>query len=202
MFAAIKTLISKWLGRKSSENKNQYDSQSDISTFAIAQDDVVLSIKQAGPDGVDNKYSDLVPFDENLLERSRTQWQFGDWDSLAGLNRESLQHHPDRAKLALLGAAGCMQKNQMSEARQLIQLAQGWGVSRTLVAQILASGVHNSLACASSLAGQQGRAFQHFESAIAIGAPGMDAKLVARARIHEQLQQLSFSTDTQTDRRT
>jgi hypothetical protein len=21
----------------------------------------------------------LVPYDENLLERSRTQWQFGDW---------------------------------------------------------------------------------------------------------------------------
>ena len=25
----------------------------------------------------------LVPYDENLLERSRTQWQFGDWERLA-----------------------------------------------------------------------------------------------------------------------
>jgi hypothetical protein len=27
----------------------------------------------------------VVPYDENLLERARTQWQFGDWQSLASL---------------------------------------------------------------------------------------------------------------------
>ncbi len=43
-----------------------------------------------------------VPYDENLLERARTQWQFGDWASLMKLERDTLQHHPDRAKLALL----------------------------------------------------------------------------------------------------
>ena len=31
----------------------------------------------------------LVPYDENLLERSRTQWQFGDWESLAKLERDT-----------------------------------------------------------------------------------------------------------------
>jgi hypothetical protein len=52
----------------------------------------------------------LVPYDENLLARSRTQWQFGDWESLAKLDRDALQHHPDRAKLALLAAAGHLQQ--------------------------------------------------------------------------------------------
>ena len=33
----------------------------------------------------------FVPYDENLLERSRTQWQFGDWASLAKLERHTLQ---------------------------------------------------------------------------------------------------------------
>ena len=39
----------------------------------------------------------VVPYDETLLERSRTQWQFGDWESLTLLARDTLQHHPDRA---------------------------------------------------------------------------------------------------------
>ena len=50
--------------------------------------------------------SHMVPYDENLLERSRTQWQFGDRASLAALDQTTLQHHPDRAKLTLLAAAG------------------------------------------------------------------------------------------------
>lgn len=31
----------------------------------------------------------VVPYDENLLERSRTQWQFGDWESLTTINRDN-----------------------------------------------------------------------------------------------------------------
>ena len=31
----------------------------------------------------------VVPYDENLLERSRTQWQIGDWESLAKLERDT-----------------------------------------------------------------------------------------------------------------
>ena len=31
-----------------------------------------------------------VAFDENLLERTRTQWQFGDWESLSSISKESL----------------------------------------------------------------------------------------------------------------
>jgi hypothetical protein len=38
----------------------------------------------------DDAHAHLVPFDENLLERSRTQWQFGDWASLATLDRDTL----------------------------------------------------------------------------------------------------------------
>jgi len=31
----------------------------------------------------------LVPYDENLLERTRTQWQFGDWQSRTKMNRDT-----------------------------------------------------------------------------------------------------------------
>ncbi len=134
----------------------------------------------------------LVPYDENLLERARTQWQFGDWESLAQLNRDTLQHHPDRAKLALLAAAGRLQTDDIAEARQFVHLAQDWGVSKRLVSQVLAAGVHNSLGRAAALAGQQARALKHFESAIVIGTPGADIRLLAQARIGKQLQQLGL----------
>ena len=45
------------------------------------------------------------PYDEGLLDKAKTQWQRGDWDSLALLQRDALEYHPDRAKLALLAAA-------------------------------------------------------------------------------------------------
>ena len=48
----------------------------------------------------DDSRAKNLPCDENLLERARTQWQFGDWNSFAQLDRDTLQHHPDRAKLA------------------------------------------------------------------------------------------------------
>jgi predicted O-methyltransferase YrrM len=136
----------------------------------------------------------VVPYDENLLDRARTQGQFGDWQSLAQLNRDSLQHHPDRAKLTLLAAAGRLQTGQDAEARQFIRLAQDWGVSKKLISQILIAGVHNSIGRAAAIGNQQHRALQHFESAITIGTPGSDAKLLTQARTGEQLHQLGLPT--------
>lgn len=133
-----------------------------------------------------------VPYDENLLERARTQWQFGDWESLAQLNRDTLQHHPDRAKLALLAAAGRLQTDKIDEARQYIRLAKDWGVSKKLLARILAAGVHNSLGRAAAIAGEHPRALQHLQSAIATGSPGSEARLLAQARISQQYQQLGL----------
>ena len=31
----------------------------------------------------------VVPYDENLLERASIQWQFGDWQSLTKMNRDT-----------------------------------------------------------------------------------------------------------------
>ncbi|MGI9210908.1 MAG: hypothetical protein ACR2HF_00380, partial [Methylococcaceae bacterium] len=38
----------------------------------------------------DTRMGEPVAYDEYLLEKSRTQWQFGDWNSLAKLDRETL----------------------------------------------------------------------------------------------------------------
>lgn len=131
--------------------------------------------------------SHLVPYDENLLERARTQWQFGDWHSLAKLDRDTLQHHPDRAKLALLAAAGRLQIGQDSEARQYIRLAQDWGCSKKQISQVLISGVHNTIGMAAAIGGQQQRSALHFEKAISVGSPSSDIQLLTQARTVHQV---------------
>ncbi len=136
--------------------------------------------------------SSIVPYDENLLERSLTQWQFGDWASLAALDRDTLQHHPDRAKLALLAAAGHAQQGQAEQARQFTRLAQDWGCSKKLITQVLISGVHNTLGRASASGGYQARALKHFGNSIAIGGPGGETTLLAQARSAHQIHQLGL----------
>lgn len=140
---------------------------------------------------------ELLPRDDNLLECARTQWQFGDWDSLAKLERDSLQHHPDRAQLALLAAAGRLQTGQLDEARAYIRLAQDWGVSNRLVSQMLVAGVHNSLGRAAAIAGQQTRALKHFESSIFVGAPSSPINLLANIRIQKEIKEFCQLTDSQ-----
>lgn len=134
----------------------------------------------------------VVPYDENLLERARTQWQFGDWQSLTRLDRDTMQHHPDRAKLALLAAAGQLQAGGLGLARQFIRLAQDWGCSSKLLVQILAAGVHNSLGRAAAHEGSYARAYTHFEKAIRLGSPGSATRLLAQARAGEQFAQLGL----------
>ena len=135
----------------------------------------------------------LVAYDENLLERSRIQWQFGDWSSLVAISRDTLQHHPDRAKLALLVAAGHQALGHAAEARQYARLAIEWGCSKKLVSQILIAGVYNTLGRAAAINGEGPRALKHFQASIATGTPGSDIRLLTQARAGEQLKQIGLS---------
>jgi len=129
----------------------------------------------------------------SLLAQASTQWQIGDWHSLAKLQRDTLQHHPDRAQLAMLAAAGRLQMGKDAEAKPLIRLAQEWGASKQDIGQMLIAGVHRSLGRAAELGNQKQRALQHFENAILIGTPGADTKLLTQTRTGEQLSQLGLS---------
>jgi hypothetical protein len=88
------------------------------------QEATVLEATATTTPSTNNNPTPAVPYDETLLERARTQWQFGDWPSLAALTRDTLQHHPDRAKLALLAAAGHQQLGDTAAAQQFTHLAQ------------------------------------------------------------------------------
>jgi len=134
----------------------------------------------------------LVPYDENLLDRARTQWLFGEWEGLCSLSRETLLHHPERAKLALLAAAGFLQTGNFVEAKQFIYLAQDWGVSKKFLSQILISGVHNTLGRSYLARGEDKLALNHFEDAVHLVQPRADRRLHGESRAIRQAVQVGL----------
>lgn len=187
MFVKVKTLLRKWFGSVSpdGEKRTPRADQSTADVIVEHGDDSVRNFPQRSS-------SELVPYDESLLERSRTQWQFGDWASLTRLDRDTLQHHPDRAKLALLAAAGHQARGNTAEAHKFTRLAIDWGCSKKLVSQILIAGVQNTLARAAAISGQSERALKHFQGAMRTGSPQGDLRLLTQARLVEQLGQLGI----------
>jgi tetratricopeptide (TPR) repeat protein len=186
MPGTLRTLLASWRGSSGpAPGGIDSSSQSESVVLAHIEDSSNRSTHTAS----------AVPYDEQLLERARAQWQFGDWESLLKLDADSLQYHPDRAKLALLAAAAFLQTQNTANARKFIRLAQGWGCGKKMLSQILASGVHNSLGRAAVLMGQEARALKHFEHAIVTGTPGSESKLLAHARLNEQVKQISSSVD-------
>lgn len=132
----------------------------------------------------------LVPYDEHLLEQSRTQWQLSDWASLANLSRDTLQHHPDRAKLALLAAAGQIQSNNTVAAQQFIRLAQDWGCTKKMVSQVLVAGVYSTLGRATLMAGDRQRAMAHYKTAASVANQKANSSLLAETHIMRETQRL------------
>ena len=130
-------------------------------------------------------------YDETLLERARTQWQFGEWERLVALTEAQLWQHPERAKLALLAAAGRFQTGAKLDARKFLRLAEDWGCSRRLIAQTLISGAHNSLACANALLARAHAADAHFRQAATVGGVPGDPELLADIRARRQRERAS-----------
>lgn len=133
----------------------------------------------------------FVPYDENLLEQSRAQWQLGDWGGLTQLTREALQHHPDRAKLALLAAAGQLQNNNISAAQQFIRAALDWGCSKKMVSQVLVSGVYSTLGNAAIATGDKQRALSHFKTAASVGNQKANSILLAETQVMRETSRLA-----------
>jgi hypothetical protein len=131
----------------------------------------------------------VVRYDERLLERSRTQWQFGDWQSQARQVRATMKYHPVRAKLALLPAVGLSATGNAMEARKYTPPVLEWGCRKKLVRQILIAGVHNILGRAAAVSRQGRCALQHFQGSLQLGAPHNDVRLLSRAGVTQQLSQ-------------
>mgnify|MGYP005848835797 CR=1 FL=1 len=153
-----------------------------------ARDVSAIPRETAGPDRTQHDEApvsveaETVPYDEALLDAARTQWQFGDWMSLAALDAARIEHHPERARLALLAAVGRFQCADLNEAHRYIRLAQDWGISSGLVDQVLISGTHNLLGCVRAALGSHEKARQHFADAVRLSGVSGDARLLTRIR--------------------
>jgi FkbM family methyltransferase len=134
-----------------------------------------------------------LPADAGLLDRCRTQWQFGDWSALAALRREDVEVHPDRAKLAMLAAAGHQQLGDIPSAKAWAGLVRAWGGDRKLLARLLVGGVYNTLGKAAAAHGQDVRALAHFQQAVK-GAGG-DESLLVQARSVREVARLGLLQD-------
>jgi FkbM family methyltransferase len=130
--------------------------------------------------------------DDSAMERARTQWLYGDWDSLSAIDVAALSGHPDRAKLALLAAAGQLQAGELQAARALLRRAADWGCNKRLVSQVLVASVHNVLGRAASIAGREEKARVHFEQSIATVAPSTDTRLLGHARSVREMVRLGM----------
>lgn len=125
----------------------------------------------------------LLPAEEEgLFERARLLWQTGDWPALAALDRRPLADHPDRARLALLAAAGAAQTGDLAAARRQAQRALDWGCARGLVARVLVAGLYNSLGRVASLIGDEDRAAGYFDSAVTLAMPGHEGTALGQTR--------------------
>lgn len=134
----------------------------------------------------------MVPYNTQALPAAREQWQRGDWASLASLTLDELQDHPDRAKLALLAAAGHMQMGRNDIGANYLRQAKAWGCSPQLMRQIVIAGVHNSLGKAAALADMPERADQHFAASLRTVMPMASGQAQVKLRHTTQMQPLEL----------
>lgn len=129
--------------------------------------------------------SKWVAYDEDLLDRVRTQWLLGDWESLVQINEANLKDHPAREKVALLLAAAHQQLGGQKTARLFFQQALAWGCPRRSAAQVLIAGVHNTLGRAASLLFDESRMSHHFEASLGEAGGGESGLLTHFRSIRE-----------------
>lgn len=133
-------------------------------------------------------------FDRKLLQRTLTQYQYGDWERLRQISLDSFEGHPARARLSLLVASGHQQAGDLVAAREFVKLARNWGCNKDLIIRVLLAGTYNTLGRAAAVSGLLDKAFGLFEESVRVGMPGGEQRLIAGTRITEQLKQLNINT--------
>lgn len=171
MISLLKSLLTRWFGAQQPTPVVVYPTDEPAATTAPAE------LHPASPQ--------LVAYDENLYDKAKTQWQFGDWHSLANMDDSSLTNHPEAGKLFLLKATAQSQLGNISDAMSSLKQAQQCGIQKKLIAKLLVSGVYNTLGKTALIAGQQQRALGYFEQSLSNSAMAGDVGLLVQARVQQ-----------------
>lgn len=182
MFSWLKRLFAK---RKNKSNFELNSVRVDSSMPTSARTDLVELSAELNQDP-----EAVGALSEGLLDKARTQWQFGDWNSLTTITREQIEHQPDKAKIALFVATGHSQSGNFSEAASFIRLSKDWGCPHQLLARHLVSGVFNTIARAMTISQQPEKSIEYFSSSIDIASGSNTPRLIVNARVMEQRSQL------------
>lgn len=117
-----------------------------------------------------------------LLDHARDAWHRADWPALAALAEHPVEDEAERARLALLVAAGLAQQDRLDTARRLARQALDWGASERLAAQVLISGVYTTLGRAALAQGNADDAPALFRAALLDMEPDEDRRQAAADR--------------------
>ncbi|WP_150046776.1 hypothetical protein [Methylomonas rhizoryzae] len=128
---------------------------------------------------------------DNILAGIQDEWRVGNWENLTQVKFETINNHPERAKLAVLVAAGYLQLGNKTYAQQLIDAASQWHCDRLFLFRILISGVYNTLGKTESLINHNDRALNFF--AAALNGIDTDEEPDYRDRINTELKRLGIS---------
>lgn len=121
----------------------------------------------------------------------RNSWYIGDWEALVRLDKADLFERPERAKLALLVAAGYQQLGNTNAVRRCTDLALEWGCSYNLVYRVLTSGVYNLLGRGAAVARRYKLSLKHFKSAFAVmEIADSPQRTLLKSRVKKQIGQI------------
>lgn len=197
MFAALRRLLTNWFGLSvETQPRAAKPELAEILRSTVEIHKTHTEINEPTPppphagEGSAERGNLAIPYDEKLMERTRIQWHHGEWESLVRMGMNSIEHHPERAKLGLVVASALLQQGDSTTARRYLHHAMNWGCDKKLAAQILTAGVHNTLGRAAATAGDQVRMEQHFR--LAVAGSGNQIERASLGRRHVELQRLGL----------
>ncbi len=95
-------------------------------------------------------------------------WVKGEWGALVKVDKAMLDHHPDRAELVSLAAAGYQQLGDVDSEQRCARLALDWGIAKTWLKALLMSGIYSRMARAATLARKYEEASRYFRQAMEV----------------------------------
>ncbi|MBT9595620.1 MAG: hypothetical protein IV094_06535 [Vitreoscilla sp.] len=149
------------------------------------------------PDLVEEPVSaaDVVAYNARRLGETREQWMAANWKALSQIDREALEAHPDRSRLAIIGAASALQTGDRATALEQMRCSMQWGGDKPFMLSVLLASARHSLGRACLAAGRVDQAAQHLQHSLFDPHLQSEGRRMAQERTREAFADLAASRD-------